>query len=69
VANYHDAMKTARDTIKVPSGNLSGGADAKFDVLVDAIEALAAEFGDFRTKSTAEIDELRDQLADARTGD
>jgi hypothetical protein len=36
---------------------------------IDATKPLAAEFADFRTKATAEIDELRDQLADARSGD
>lgn len=69
MANYHDAIKTARDTIAVPSGNLSGGADAKFGVVVDAIEPLAAEYAAFRTTATAEIDELRNQLEDARAGD
>lgn len=69
MANAHKAIEDARTTIAIPSGNLSGGADTKLSAVVDALDALAAEFADFRTKATAEIDELRDQLADARSVD
>lgn len=69
MANVHEAIASARQMIAVPSGNLSGGADAKLEAVLVAVEALASDFADFRTKTIAEMDELKDQIADARAGD
>jgi hypothetical protein len=67
MSNVHKAIADARDTIEKPIGNLSGGDVAKHEAVLAAVEALAEEFAAFRTKTIAEIDELRDQLADARS--
>jgi hypothetical protein len=69
MANVHEAIANARQMIAVPSSNLSGGADAKLEAVLLAVEALGADFAEFRTKTIAEIDELKDQLTDARDGD
>jgi hypothetical protein len=64
--NAHRAIADARLTIEKPTGNLSGGDVAKFEAVLAAVEALAAEFAAFRTKTIGELDELRDELADMR---
>jgi hypothetical protein len=65
MANYSEAIETARTTI----ANRHALIPDKDGAVLAALEALAAELSEFRTKAIAEIDELKDQLADARAGD
>jgi hypothetical protein len=66
MANVHEAIANACQMIAIPSGNLSGGADAKLEAILVVLEVLTADFAEFRTKTIAELDELKDQLADTR---
>ena len=73
MANTQRAIEDAQAALDGPMTELPRqflpAMERRIAAVLRAVAELQAEFSEFRTKTIAEIDELRDQLADARTTD